>query len=804
MTPSDLLEQVWPVFEAETREQLQALSSGVMEIEDASTPERTGPLLRLAHTIKGSAASVGASDIERLAHAVEDVLALAGDGRGLPGTAVEAVLRAAAAIEESLSAGALGRIVGRRSGARPAARRTPRGRHGGPGGRRRSPLRTTGRATSTCSPRRSARSAPPTAPSAPRARDGRARRRSGSPRCSPATPRSSRRAWRGRRASSRRAAAPTSRASSREPPRTWWSCARAPEPAKEPLAAKRSEERSIRVDAARLEEVAADVDQMVVGVSRRDRRGRDLQRLEQALREAALLLQRGLAEAGLREDARPRALSEAFDRVRNAGAELGRHGRELRGESDRERGFALALRDTLQDLRMVPAQTALDALRATVRDVAANLGKKVSLHLLGGEVRLDRRVLEEVKAPLLHLVRNALDHGIELPEARTAAGKAPEACLEVRVEARRDHVVITVRDDGVGLSPERLRAAAVQRGLVSPAEAGHLTDAEAAQLAFRPGISTASQVTALSGRGVGLDVVAEAARRLGGSVDVSFERGRGTSFVLEVPLTIAGASGVLFRGAGGLGIIPADAVERVLLVAPADIRTVAGQATVLVDGATVPFSSMAQALGTDGGPDLKGSTVALLVASGGKRVALAVDDVLGEHAIVVSPLGRRMSAVRHIAGATALDDGRVVAVLQPAHLLGAARAKEPGAAPLRPRIIVADDSLTTRTAAKALLEIAGFQVLPAADGEEALALARDPGCDLVVTDVQMPRLDGLDLTRRLKADPALARLPVILVTSLDAPEDRAAGLKAGADGYLVKREVQQGKLLELVRQLLPA
>ncbi len=803
MTPSDLLEQVWPVFEAETREQLQALSSGVMEIEDASTPERTGPLLRLAHTIKGSAASVGARDIERLAHAVEDVLALAGDGRGLPGTAVEAVLRAAAAIEESLSAGALGRIV---DVDRVLAQ-----------------LRAARPAGGTAAPEVGAEPAPHdgardidvlaaevgalcTADGAERAaRAGRARaaaERLSSLLTGHAAELASRLA---------RSAGELEAGGGADVARLIARAAAdvvelrgAPEPAKEPLAAKRSEERSIRVDAARLEEVAAGVDQMVVGVSRRDRRGRDLQRLEQALREAALLLQRGLAEAGVREDARPRALSEAFDRVRNAGAELGRHGRELRGESDRERGFALALRDTLQDLRMVPAQTALDALRATVRDVAANLGKKVSLHLLGGEVRLDRRVLEEVKAPLLHLVRNALDHGIELPEARTAAGKAPEACLEVRVEARRNHVVITVRDDGVGLSPERLRAAAVQRGLVSPAEAGHLTDAEAAQLAFRPGISTASQVTALSGRGVGLDVVAEAARRLGGSVDVSFERGRGTSFVLEVPLTIAGASGVLFRGAGGLGIIPADAVERVLLVAPADIRTVAGQATVLVDGATVPFSSMAQALGTDGGPDLKGSTVALLVASGGKRVALAVDDVLGEHAIVVSPLGRRMSAVRHIAGATALDDGRVVAVLQPAHLLGAARAKEPGAAPLRPRIIVADDSLTTRTAAKALLEIAGFQVLPAADGEEALALARDPGCDLVVTDVQMPRLDGLDLTRRLKADPALARLPVILVTSLDAPEDRAAGLKAGADGYLVKREVQQGKLLELVRQLLPA
>jgi two-component system chemotaxis sensor kinase CheA len=196
--------------------------------------------------------------------------------------------------------------------------------------------------------------------------------------------------------------------------------------------------------------------------------------------------------------------------------------------------------------------------------------------------------------------------------------------------------------------------------------------------------------------------------------------------------------------------------------------------------------------------------VALLVSAGGRRVALAVDEVLGEQAIVMSSLGRRMASARHIAGAAALDDGRVVAVLQPAHLVGAARSRQAAKEAARARIVVADDSLTTRTAAKSILEIAGFEVLPAADGEEALALVRDPGCELVVSDIQMPRLDGFELTRILKGDPRLSRLPVILVTSLDSPEDRVAGLKAGADAYLVKREVQRGKLLELVRQLLPS
>jgi two-component system chemotaxis sensor kinase CheA len=563
------------------------------------------------------------------------------------------------------------------------------------------------------------------------------------------------------------------------------------------------EERSVRVEATRLDAVAADVDQIVVGVSGRERRGRDLDRMEQELRDATQLLRTGLAEARIRDDARPRALSDALDRLRALEAEFGSHARETRRESEREGLVAHGLRDLLQDLRMVPAQSALASLRPTVRDAAAKLGKKVRLVLTGGDVRLDRRVLDELKAPLLHLVRNGLDHGVELPEARAAAGKPEEATLEVRVEPRGDRVVFTVRDDGGGLSPDRLRAVAVQRGLMTAVEAGRLTDAEAARIAFQPGISTAPEITALSGRGVGLDVVADAVRRLGGTVEVSFERGRGTTFTLEAPLTISGTVGLLFRAAGGIALLPLDAVESVVIVRMGDVGTIAGQAFVTVEGAQVPYMSMAQVLGASEGPSATDITVALLVSFGGRRVALAVEEILGEHPMVVASLGRRLAAVRRLAGAAVLDDGHVVAVLQPGELVGAPRVQGGTKAQVRARVIVADDSLSTRAAAKTLLEIAGFAVMPAADGQEAFDLARENGCDLVVSDVQMPRMDGLELTRRLKQHPLLSRVPVILVTSLDAPEDRAAGLKAGADGYLVKREIARGGLLSLVRKLLP-
>jgi two-component system chemotaxis sensor kinase CheA len=807
---SDLLERVWPVFEAETREQVQALAAGVLELEAAPSPDAAVPLRRIAHTLKGTAASLGLHDIEQAAHAVEDVLVLADGGRGLPAGAVEAVLRAARAVEEALTAPTPGRIadmgevlarLGAVSGGRAPGPQAPQSAEG-----RSAELDVlAAELSSICiadgaeriAHAARARAAAERLEGALRGRAGelagRVARSIGELEADGADV---------ARAVARAAAELVElRAALVAAP-----VAAPPDDAPDGGSprARKSEDRVVRVDASRLDTVAADVDQLVVGVSRRERRGRDLERMAQAMREALLLVHRGLDEAGIPQEARPRALDEGVERIRAHAVDVGRAARELRREAERERLSAHALRDTLQELRMVPAASALLALRPTVREVAARLGKHVSLRLEGGEVRLDRRVLDELKGPLLHLVRNALDHGIEPPEARRAAGKPAEALLAVRVEPRGDRVLVTVRDDGAGLSPERLRAAAVQRGDVTAAEAARLSDADALRLAFRPGLSTAAEITALSGRGVGLDVVAEAVRRLGGGVDVASERGRGASFVIDVPLTIAGTTGLLFRAGGGLALLSADAIERVLLVGPSDLGTVAGHVTVCVDGDQIPFAPLAQIVGASGSPRPSETAVALLVASGGRRAALAVDEVLGEQAIVVSSLGRRMSTAPHIAGAAVLDDGRVVAVLQPAHLVGTAPVPEEAKGPSPKRIVVADDSLGTRSAVKAILEIAGFVVLPAADGEEALALARDPGCDLVVTDVQMPRLDGVSLTRRLRADPKLSHVPVVLVTSLDAPEDRAAGLAAGADGYLVKRDVQRGKLLDLVRQLLPA
>jgi two-component system chemotaxis sensor kinase CheA len=321
---------------------------------------------------------------------------------------------------------------------------------------------------------------------------------------------------------------------------------------------------------------------------------------------------------------------------------------------------------------------------------------------------------------------------------------------------------------------------------------------------FRPGVSTAAEVTEISGRGVGLDVVEDAVNRLQGTIAIDHTPGRGTRFTLEVRAARAATSGALAQLGSEVVAFPSEVVERALRLGRDDVGVVAGRPMARVGGEQLPFAWLGQLLGVRQRPQAAEGQAAFLVASGLGRVVVGVDEVLGQQELVVSSLGR-VAPVAHYAGATVLDDGRIIPVLNAAEILRLAGAtgRDAAAAAPKQRILVTDDALTTRAAMKALLEVAGYAVVAAADGEQALELLRQHSCSLVVSDVQMPRCDGLELCRRIRRDPALQHLPVVLVTSLESPEDKAAGLDAGADGYLVKREVDRGRLLDLVGQLLP-
>ncbi|MBI3977190.1 MAG: hybrid sensor histidine kinase/response regulator [Chloroflexi bacterium] len=471
--------------------------------------------------------------------------------------------------------------------------------------------------------------------------------------------------------------------------------------------------------------------------------------------------------------------------------------------------LAADLQAEVKSMRMVPFGGLADGLERALRDLARSLGKEARLVLAGGDTELDRHVLEEMRDPLLHLLRNAVDHGVEPPAERQRLGKASVGTVAVTVAQRGGTIAIEVEDDGAGVDVEAIRRAAGERGLIPPATLASMAADDVARLVFLPGLSTRRDVSELSGRGIGLDVVARNAERLGGRVDVRTAPGRGTRFAIVLPLTLATTRAVLVEAAGALYALPTAVVERVLR--PEHLGGVGGRPTLEHDGAAILVASLASLLDRHVGTQKNGGTAKTLalIRVGTQRIALAVDRVVGEQEIVVKPLGYPLLRLRYIAAATILGSGRVVPILNAADLMhtasraGAAAAtpRPAEAAPRRLRVLVVEDSLTTRTLERHILEAAGYEVEVAGDGAEALSILQERGCDVLVSDVNMPVLDGIALTAKVRADPKLRDLPVILVTALDSPEDRERGLQVGADAYIVKGAFDQDYLLRTIREM---
>jgi two-component system chemotaxis sensor kinase CheA len=463
------------------------------------------------------------------------------------------------------------------------------------------------------------------------------------------------------------------------------------------------------------------------------------------------------------------------------------------------------LEDEVRRVRMLPFAEACEGLERAARDLARDIRKEVDVVVAGADIELDRSILEALRGPLLHLVRNAIDHGIEPPEARAAAGKPARGRVLIEAALHGDRVRITVADDGRGLDVARVREVAERRKLPPPAD-----EREAARLIFTPGFSTNRLVTEVSGRGVGLDVVKSRIEALHGTVGCALDRRPGLAVVLEVPLTLTTVRAVLLSAGGQIYALPQTSVEALLRVAADEIRSVEGREALALGETPVPLVSLAQVLGLRARPPA-GKVPALLLAAGEERVAFTVDELLAEQEVVVTNLGSRLRRVLHFSGATLLPSGRVALILNAADLLRTALGRPVGpsvseqlSAPTieAKRLLVVDDSLTTRTLVKSILEAAGYSVQAAADGSEAWQLLQERGADLVVADVEMPRMDGFDLTATIRRSPRFRQLPVILVTALDSEQDRRRGLEAGADAYLIKSAFDQRHLLETVSQLL--
>ena len=448
------------------------------------------------------------------------------------------------------------------------------------------------------------------------------------------------------------------------------------------------------------------------------------------------------------------------------------------------------LKDIAVGMRTLPLSVITGPFPRAIRDFARAEGKSVDFVVTGPDTELDRVILESLSEPLGHLLRNAVNHGIESSEERERAGKPPRGRIEVRAVPRGNLVEIIVADDGRGVSPEVVEEARRE---------GSLADVLA-----RAGYSTAEQVTDLAGRGVGLDAVKTYAQSLGGSLEVRSEPGQGMEIILLLPLALALLDVLLFERGGAVYGVPLAAVEEVLTLTATS--TLEGRPSLEVRGRPLPVTDFAALVGASA-PPLGGRPPALVISAGGRRTVATCDALRGEEEVVVKPLGPLFGSVGGYLGAAILGDGRIALLVEPA-MLTRGRQRVRGTAPIEvapavlPKVLVVEDSFTVRELQRSILEAAGYPVVTARDGREALGvLERDSQIALVITDFEMPELDGLELTRAIRADGALSSLPVIIVTSRGSEDDQHRGIEAGADAYMVKRSFDQQALLATVERL---
>lgn len=471
------------------------------------------------------------------------------------------------------------------------------------------------------------------------------------------------------------------------------------------------------------------------------------------------------------------------------------------------------LEEEIMRMRMLPLSTITAPFGRMVRDLARAAGKEAVLEIEGSDTELDKQVLEQIKDPLIHMLRNALDHGIEPPDEREAAGKPRSGKITLRAGQQGPSVIVQVSDDGAGLDLPALRQALARR---SYPDAEALTEAELRELIFSAGVSTSPLITDISGRGIGLSVVRRNVEALQGRVEVEHQRGQGTTFTLTLPLTLTSARGLLVRAAGQTFALPLNTVEYIRAVGQEDVFSLEGQQAIRHNGRPVTLVRLDDVLELPRCPaPAEDEHTPVVVVAAERTVAFAVDELVGEQDMVIKGLGKQLQRVGGIAGATVLGSGEVVLILNAADLIKLAlrgkyrsifEAREPSAAeqaPPRRRILVVDDSITTRTLEKNILEAAGYEVELATDGQEALSLMTSHSLpDLVVSDILMPHMNGFELTERIKRDERMAAVPVILVSSLSSPGDKVRGIEAGADAYIAKGQFDQQNLLETIEQLI--
>jgi len=483
-----------------------------------------------------------------------------------------------------------------------------------------------------------------------------------------------------------------------------------------------------------------------------------------------------------------------------------------------QRSLSIMVDDVLDDMKkvtMLPFSSLSQIFPKMIRDLCREQAKTVDFNIIGNEVEIDRRILEELKDPIIHLLRNAIDHGIETKDVRQKLNKPTRASLTLSIsQVLGNKVEIIAEDDGKGIDIDRVRREAIKRGMITEKDAAKLTEEENLSLIFQSELTTSPIITQISGRGLGLAIVQERIQKLGGMVIVESIFGKGTKFIIQVPITLATSRGILIKLQNKFFVVPVTYVERVMRVKTKSIKTVENKATITLEGEVLSFVSLSDLLEMplDEISEKKEYINVIVLEVSGKLIACQIDEVLGEQEVLVKSLGKQLSRVRNIAGATILGSGMVVPMLNVHDLI-----KSTGKASLiRPvateheeakftqekSILIAEDSITSRMLIQNILESADYIVTTSVDGLDAYTTFKTGNFDLVVSDVEMPKMNGFELTRKIREDKEHGETPVVLVTSLQSPEDRKQGIDAGANAYIVKSNFDQSNLLEVIARLI--
>lgn len=468
--------------------------------------------------------------------------------------------------------------------------------------------------------------------------------------------------------------------------------------------------------------------------------------------------------------------------------------------------------DDVKELMLMPFSSIIDIFPKMVRNISRKLEKDIDFIYSGIELEIDRRILEELKDPLIHIIRNSVDHGIESPEERKNSNKDIKGTISFDIsQIGSNHVQIKIIDDGAGIDIEQLKNKAVENNILSKSEIDSLNDKDAQMLIFKSGMSTKDIITDLSGRGLGLAIVREKIEKLEGSIHVTSEKNKGTIFEILLPITISTNRGILIKVLKQDFVVPTSKVEKVIKVDKDLIKTIENRATITLDGHIVPIVRLQDILQLEGNSEFEEEKfiTLLIVNELEKKIAFSVDEIIIEQEVLVKQFNKQLTKVRNISGATILGTGEVVPILEVQDLIKSSLNMSMSTVDIfkddevsKKSILVVEDSITSRTLLKNVLENNGYTVKTSVDGLEGLKAIKAEKFDLIISDVEMPKMNGFDLTSKLRNDKETAEIPVVLVTSLDSKEDKERGIEVGANAYIVKSNFQQNNLIEVIKKLI--